>query len=137
MLSQSQINTAIHTVAQISDLTLISEKFYEKLFQQAPQTREMFGEDIQSQAKKLASVLNVAFGNLDKLGGLVPTLEEMGAKHAGYGALPEHYDLVSSTLIDTIAQDLGEKFDVSAAQSLQAVLSTVSNVMIAGAEKAK
>jgi len=136
MLTQDHINTAKQAVSHISDLNDIAEKFYERLFAKSPELRKMFGEDMSDQAKKLAAILQVAFENLDQVDSLVPTLEDMGAKHATYGVTPDHYGLVAAALIETISSDLGDVFDERAAESFNAVLGTVANVMISGSMKA-
>jgi hemoglobin-like flavoprotein len=136
MLTQEHIHTAKQAVSKISDLNDIAEKFYDRLFSQSPELRKMFGEDMRDQAQKLAAILQVAFDNLDHVDSLVPTLEDMGAKHSTYGVTPEHYGLVAAALIGTISTELGDAFDERAAESFEAVLGTVANVMISGSMKA-
>ena len=136
MLTQEHITTAKQAVSHISDLNIIAEKFYDRLFSKSPELRTMFGEDMRDQAQKLAAILQVAFKNLDQIDSLVPTLEDMGAKHATYGVTPDHYGLVAAALIETISTDLGDTFDERAAESFNAVLGTVANVMISGSMKA-
>ena len=96
----------------------------------------MFGDDIKDQAKKLSATLSLAFKNLEKIETLVPTLKEMGAKHATYGVKPEHYGIVASTLIATVETTLGPKFGNDAKDSFEAILTLVAQVMLEGAADA-
>ena len=82
MLSREQIDSATTAVASIPNMDDLSETFYTNLFETAPEVRPMFGDDIKGQAKKLSATLSLAFKNLEKIETLVPTLKEMGAKHA-------------------------------------------------------
>ena len=41
---------------------------------------------------------------------LVPALEALGRRHAGYGVEGRHYDTVGGALLDTLAECLGRTF---------------------------
>ena len=136
MLSREQIDSATTAVASIPNMDDLSETFYTNLFETAPEVRPMFGDDIKDQAKKLSATLSLAFKNLEKIVTLVPTLKEMGAKHATYGVKPEHYGIVASTLIATVETTLGPKFGSDAKDSFEAILTLVAQVMLEGAADA-
>ena len=44
---------------------------------------------------------------LDHLEGLVPTLADLGRRHAQYGVMDGHYDTVGAALLWTLEQGLG------------------------------
>jgi hemoglobin-like flavoprotein len=55
-------------------------------------------------------VIDMALGNLDPIDKLIPALENLGARHTGYGAREEHYETVGVCLLWTLEQGLGEAF---------------------------
>lgn len=83
------------------------ETFYDELFARAPGVRRLFASDLGPQRGKLASTLRLAVRSLDELGALVPALEAMGRRHVGYGAKPEHFEVVGQALIAAIDRHAG------------------------------
>src|SRR5207249_3469442 len=84
--------------------------FYDRLFTVDPSLRHMFRAAPEEQARKLMQVLGIAVNALERIGELVPVLEEMGARHAAYGVRDEHYETVGACLLWTLAAGLGEGF---------------------------
>ena len=65
---------------------------------------------MKEQGRKLMAILNTAVNSLDKLGEIVPAVQDMGRRHVEYGVKDEHYDTVGEALIWTLGQGLGEAF---------------------------
>jgi len=84
--------------------------FYTRLFQLDPSLRPMFTRDLQEQGRMLMQVLGVAVASLDRIQTLIPTLHDLGRRHAGYGVRDENYDVVAEALLWTLEQGLGPKF---------------------------
>lgn len=94
-------------VAPIADTA--ASMFYERMFALDPSLRPLFAStEPAAQRRKLVQALALAVASLDQLDALVPTLEALGSRHAGYGARDSHYDTVGRALIDTLEQGLGE-----------------------------
>ncbi len=74
-------------------------KFYDRLFEVDPSLRPLFPADLRRQAQKLADALQLAVALLRDPDRLRPSLEELGARHAGYGVIDEHLDVVGGVLI--------------------------------------
>ena len=91
--------------------------FYDRLFSVAPAVRPLFPDDITEQKHKLMEMLGVVVNGLDDLPSIVGGVQALGARHAGYGAVPEHYTVVGDCLLWTLGQGLGDEFtpDVKAA----------------------
>src|SRR5215213_629294 len=68
--------------------------FYARLFELEPGLRLMFTGDINEQGKKLMTTLKVVVNGLTRLEALVPAVQALGRRHAGYGVADEHYDVV-------------------------------------------
>lgn len=110
--------------------------FYERLFETHPELRSLFPEDLSTQRGKLAKALNLAVRGLDDPSRLVPVLEEMGARHVGYGVEESHYDAVGASLLWTLEQGLGDAWNEDLADAWGAVYGVVAGVMVQGARAA-
>lgn len=84
--------------------------FYGRLFELDPSLRPLFKGDMTDQGRKLMAMINTAINNLDRLGSVVPAVEELGRRHVGYGVRDEHYDTVGAALLWTLEQGLGDAF---------------------------
>ena len=84
--------------------------FYGRLFELDPAARRMFTEDMTMQRRKLAQMLTAAVKGLDRLEQLVPVVQDLGRRHAGYGVTERHYDTVGAALLWTLEKGLGRAF---------------------------
>ena len=91
--------------------------FYGRLFILAPGLKSLFKGDMTAQGERLMHMIDTAVGGLENLDELVPALEALGERHAGYGVTEADYDTVAAALLWTLEQGLGEAFteDVKAA----------------------
>ena len=103
------IRTSWASVEPIADVA--ATLFYDRLFEQDPAVRRLFRRtDMAAQKKNLMQTLTVVVKGIDRLDALVPAVQALGRRHAGYGVRPEHYDLVGAALLWTLEQGLGELF---------------------------
>jgi hemoglobin-like flavoprotein len=79
------------------------EDFYNRLFTAAPPLRGLFPDDMTRQRTMLLAALVLLRKSLRDLDRIAPTLRSLGARHVGYGALPEHYPVVGTLLIESMA----------------------------------
>jgi nitric oxide dioxygenase len=86
------------------------------------------------QKKILMQTLTVVVKSLDRLDQLVPAIEALGRRHAGYGIRAEHYETVGAALLWTLGQGLGEGFTTDVERAWTQAYSTLASVMIAAAE---
>lgn len=106
--------------------------FYERLFTSAPDTRSLFRNDIESQARNLMEMLTVALAMLNDPGGLNALLERLGERHRGYGVRPEHYDAVRRALLWTLETSLGEAFTPQTREAWATLYDQMGRAMLAG-----
>ncbi|HEX6749645.1 MAG TPA: globin family protein [Longimicrobium sp.] len=106
--SKTLVQSSWALVEPISEAA--AELFYGRLFHLDPSLRPMFRGDLKEQGKKLMQMLAVAVRGLDRLDQLVPAVEALGRRHAGYGVEDEHYDTVASALLWTLSTGLGPAF---------------------------
>ncbi len=111
--------------------------FYGRLFELAPQTQPLFRGDMTEQGRKLMAMINVAVSNLDRLGDILPAVQDMGRRHAGYGVQEAHYDQVGEALLWTLAQGLGEHFTPAAREAWATAYGALASVMKEAAQQAR
>lgn len=103
--------------------------FYDRLFTLAPQYRALFTHNMDDQGKKLMQTLGVAVAHLDNLDAIIPTVQKLGQRHAGYGVQPEDYEVVGEALLWTLQQGLGDAFTPEVEQAWATVYEALANVM--------
>ena len=111
----------------------LSLLFYGRLFAMEPGLRPMFQGDIAKQGMKLMEMLTAVVDNLEQVETLTPVLQAMGQRHAGYGVVARHYELVEAALLWSMGQALGAEFDAEVRAAWRGVIGTVSREMQEGA----
>lgn len=91
--------------------------FYGRLFELDPSLKPLFKGDMKEQGSKLMAMIGTAVAGLDRLESIVPAVQALGKRHAGYGVQADHYNTVAAALLWTLEQGLGAAFtpDVKAA----------------------
>ena len=102
------VQDSFATIAPIADDAAVL--FYQRLFELDPSLEPMFRGNMAEQRKKLMQMLTAAVKGLDRLDQLVPVVESLGRRHAGYGVTDAHYDTVGSALLWTLEMGLGRAF---------------------------
>jgi len=108
--------------------------FYDRLFSVAPGVRPLFSEDMTEQKRKLMEMLGTVVEGLDTLEEIVPAVQDLGRRHAAYGASPAHYDVVGDCLLWTLAQGLGDEFTPDVRDAWTAAYEIVATTMIDATE---
>ena len=103
--------------------------FYQRLFEIAPELRSMFRGDMTEQRKKLMQMLTAAVKGLDRLDQLVPVVEDLGRRHAGYGVEDRHYDTVGAALLWTLEMGLGAAFTADVKDAWATVYEVLATTM--------
>jgi hemoglobin-like flavoprotein len=114
------------------DFTHTAERFYDRLFAAQPATRDLFTIDITTQAAHLAAALALIVRNLPILDSLEGPLMELGASHTRAGVRPEHYPVLRTALLATLAEDLGDHWTPELADDWRRLLERVASHMLAG-----
>lgn len=106
-----------------------AELFYGRLFEIAPNLRDLFKGDIVEQQRKLMAVLKVAVTGLDNPDRLVPIVQTLGRRHRDYGVADQDYDTVAAALLWTLEQGLGEQFTPDVEEAWVAVYTLLATIM--------
>jgi methyl-accepting chemotaxis protein len=112
----------------------LMDEFYARLFAAAPAVRPLFPEDMSRQKSMLLGALVLLRKSLRDLDAIVPKLRELGARHVAYGAKPEHYPVVGSVLIASLAALAGDAWTPEYAQAWGEAFELVAAAMLEGAE---
>ena len=129
-LNGSQIRMVQESFAKVAPISdKAAELFYGRLFELDPNLRKLFKGDMKTQGKKLMSMITVAVKGLDNLPGLVPVLQNLGRRHAGYGVKDKDYATVGQALIWTLDKGLGSAFTPEIRQAWIAVYTVMADTM--------
>ena len=129
-MTPEQTNLIRLIFVQVMDRKLEAGRlFYDRLFSIAPDTRALFGSDIDAQAQKLMDTLALAIGSLRDLPSLVKMLEALALRHVRYGVHDGHYDQVGAALLWTLERILGPAFTPDVQKSWAELYGTVASVM--------
>ncbi len=108
MEQKDLVQASFVEIATIADDAAIL--FYDRLFELDPSLRAMFRGDMAEQRKKLMQMIAAAVKGLDRLDQLVPAVQGLGRRHAGYGVTDRHYETVGEALLWTLQMGLGRNF---------------------------
>jgi hemoglobin-like flavoprotein len=106
--------------------------FYDRLFQLDPRLTDLFRHtDMARQGKMLMQTLAVVVKSLDRLDQILPAVEALGRRHAGYRVEDRDYDTVGAALLWTLEEGLGPTFTPAAREAWATAYGTLAAVMIA------
>jgi nitric oxide dioxygenase len=108
--------------------------FYRRLFDLDPDLRALFPSDLTAQRRNLMQTLTVVVRNLDRLEGILPAVEALGRRHAGYRVRRDDYETVGAGLLDTLGEGLGDAFTLEVRSAWTAAYGLLASVMIAASE---
>jgi hemoglobin-like flavoprotein len=103
--------------------------FYDRLFVIAPEVRSLFPNDMTAQKKKLIQMLATAVTDLHQVEKILPAVQDLGRRHAGYRVTAAHYEPVGAALLWTLEQGLGPAFTAPVKEAWTAAYVTLSDVM--------
>jgi hemoglobin-like flavoprotein len=122
------IHNSWRQVVPIADIA--AKMFYDRLFEIDPGLRPLFVRtDMATQRTKLVQALATVVGALDQVEDIVPVLEDLGRRHAGYGVKDSHYDTVGAALLWTLEKGLGEAWTPAVNNAWAAAYTLVATVM--------
>jgi len=112
--------------------TLVS-RFYEELFKRFPAVQDLFkNTSMDEQRKKLLSAIKLVVSNIRNPQALKESLTNLGKRHNEYGAKPEHFQAVKSTLLDVMQEISGATWTMARKQTWDNALQYVASTMLSG-----
>ena len=113
-----------------------ADMFYSKLFALDPSLKRMFKGDMKEQGRKLMTMIGFAVKGLTRLDALVPGVQALGRRHAGYGVQDHHYETVATALLWTLEQGLGKAFTDEVRQAWIGAYNLLASTMKSAAKLA-
>ena len=111
--------------------------FYDNLFAAHPEVKPLFANtNMVEQREHLIAALVLVIENLRKPEVLGEALKNLGAKHVGYGTIPQHYPaVVGEALLTTFEQYLHQDWTIEAKLAWTDAFGAISALMLDGAKK--
>lgn len=106
-----------------------AERFYAKVFEKAPEARNLFRKNMQDQGRLLTHMLGGIVYSMSRPEHLETGLAFLGKSHAKYGVTKEHYPVVISSMMETIQEELGEHCTEKLLSAWEQVLIYVTDEM--------
>jgi hemoglobin-like flavoprotein len=129
-MTPEQVTLVQQTFGQVAPIAdKAADLFYDRLFTLAPEVRALFPSDLSEQKKKLMQMIAVAVTNLHQVEKIVPAVEALGRRHAGYGVTAKHYEPVGAALLWTLEQGLGPSFTPPVKAAWTETYMTLAGVM--------
>ncbi len=119
-------------VAPIADTA--AGLFYQRLFVLDQRLKTLFRGDMIEQGKKLMAMIGAAVRGLDDVEKLIPAVQALGSRHAGYGVAPKDYDTVGAALLWTLEQGLGAAFTPPVKEAWTAVYGVLAATMLGASQ---
>jgi len=105
--------------------------FYGRLFELDPAVERLFRRtDMAAQRKVLMQTFTAVVKSLDRLDQIVPAVQALGRRHAGYGVREAHYATVGAALLWTLEQGLGPGFTPAVREAWATAYGILASVMI-------
>lgn len=111
--------------------------FYADLFRRAPETRDLFVNDMTRQGEKLIATLNAVVLQIQSLSSIEKEIEELGLRHVAYGVLPEQYAPVREALLAVLKNLLGNAYTAEQEAVWTKAYEAVAVTMTSAIEKRK
>ncbi|HZW10679.1 MAG TPA: globin domain-containing protein [Phycisphaerales bacterium] len=120
----------------VPGLHALATSFYDILFRDHPELRRLFPSDLGQQKNYLMTALALVAKHVDNIAALEPSLRDLGRRHVGYGARPEHYPMVRDAALGALAAASGAEWTSELAAAWGEAIDTVSAAMLKGAAEA-
>jgi len=126
------LETSFDLVAPRGDELM--DEFYSRLFAAAPAVKPLFPDNLGRQKVMLLGALVLLRKSLRDLDSIAPKLRDLGARHVAYGAKPEHYPVVGTVLIASMAAIAGDAWSADYEAAWAEAFEVVAATMLEGAE---
>lgn len=133
-MTPDELAIVIETVQIASaDRDALARSFYDRLFAIAPNTRELFPDDMTEQRGKLVDEFEFLVGAATDLDTFVDRARELGARHVDYGVTTADYDAVETALLGALADRLGDDWTPERESAWRRLYRLIAETMLDGA----
>lgn len=107
--------------------------FYDRLFAMDADVARLFaGKDMSAQRAHLAGAVDGVVRQLHRPEALMRPLQELGARHAGYGVAERDFDTVGDALLATLADGLADRWTPAHARAWSAAWGMIVAQVLTG-----
>ncbi len=117
-------------VKQEQGIDYFVDLFYENLFSQYPQTREVFSGDMAMQKSKLLTMLDNVINGIEFIDQLEDELVKLGQRHRELAIEAGMYDIFVSTIITTANNAANNTLTSEEQEDWQKAFRLVSDIML-------
>jgi hemoglobin-like flavoprotein len=135
-MTPEQIELVQSSMRELGDGEAVVRRFYDRVFELAPDTRSMFPDDLEALRANFLATLTDLVASLAELPDMALQSRALGARHRGYGVQAGHYAVVRTALLDTLATSLGDDFTPAHAEAWERAYDLMAEVMQQGAAAA-
>ena len=118
-----------------ADADAVVSRFYDRLFEVAPDARELFTIDMATQRAKFFRELDTITHAIPDLDAFVERAAALGLEHAGFGVERRHYGAFGDVLLEVLAERYGDDFTPELADAWRLAYRLVSDSMQRGAAR--
>lgn len=119
-----------------ADYDEVAHLFYHRLFELAPESRQLLSGDIDSQGQKMIELFSITVAGLEGVNRLVlPVLLHLGQRHQCYGMVLAEDGVGEQAFLWALKQKLGARFTPDLEASWQEVYHLVSDTLQLGMRK--
>jgi hemoglobin-like flavoprotein len=135
-MNDEQVRIVQETFEKVRTISeTAAELFYKRLFELNPSFKSLFKGDMKKQGRMLMQMIDYAVKGLDEPDTILPTIQDLGKRHVGYGVKEEYYCTVGESLLWTLEQGLGSDFTPEAKEGWTEAYKLLSGVMIDAARE--
>lgn len=108
----------------------LTTALYARLFELAPELRDMFGDDMRTQREMLGEALAYMVKHLDALETATETAQALARRHVAYGVQPHHFAMVGMALLHALQECTPAGLSEAETGAWTAAYETLSDLMI-------
>ncbi len=109
-----------------------ASRFYDKVFEIAPETRALFKNNLKDQGRLLTHMLSGIVYSLSRPSHLKMGLRTLGKNHTKYGVEAFHYPVVKQAILETIQEELGEEYNEDIGHAWEQAMDMIIDLMKEG-----
>ena len=115
-----------------TDLTVITTRFYDRLFMIAPAARDLFPPDRTRQHQHFAAAIAILARNVMNIEAMDEPLRELGRRHLAYRVQPEHYELARKIFVETLSECAGPIWTAEHTLAWESLIARAAQLMLHG-----
>jgi hemoglobin-like flavoprotein len=133
-MTPEQLDAVERTVRAIeADPDGFALRFYDELFSLAPDTRELFPDDMAEQRGKLVEEILFLAGAARDLTGFTDRARALGARHRHYGVRAHDYPMFEEALVRSLSALLADRWSAEVEEAWRRLHRLVAETMLEGA----